>query len=310
MSFNLFLYYCAIFGGYAALAAGLLGRAISPAQKEGSFSSGLIQTLVDGAFLGGLVALAVGLLDTLWISGLGNKTRLVTRGFGSALIGALGGILGSVITYMLIKVSGLDFLILAGWVVTGLLIGVSLGLFDRLAALAQKQPFPQDKKIANGLLGGALGGFLGGVLFLLSKALLGLILGKENLISASALGFAALGGGIGFFIGLAQVLLKDAWISVVEGKKTGKELILSKAETLVGRSEACDVGLFGDTGVEKNHAKIIRKNNQYFLEDQGSQGGTFLNEQKIGKQSLLKSGDTFRLGQYLLRFNEKPGKRN
>lgn len=42
---------------------------------------------------------------------------------------------------------------LIGWTISGLLIGLSLGLFDLVFALATKSPAPHDNKIKNGLMG-------------------------------------------------------------------------------------------------------------------------------------------------------------
>jgi pSer/pThr/pTyr-binding forkhead associated (FHA) protein len=49
--------------------------------------------------------------------------------------------------------------------------------------------------------------------------------------------------------------------------------------------------------------------NRYLIADAGSASGTFLNDQKVTKPTELKAGDLIRLGSYLLRFNEKPGKK-
>ena len=35
-------------------------------------------------------------------------------------------------------------------------------------------------------------------------------------------------------------------------------LILTRPETTLGRSEACDLGLFGDPDVARMHARILR----------------------------------------------------
>ena len=58
-------------------------------------------------------------------------------------------------------------------------------------------------------------------------------------------------------IGLAQVVLKEAWLRVEQGFRPGRELMLVKEETAIGRAEGCDLGLFGDNGVERKHARIL-----------------------------------------------------
>ena len=44
------------------------------------------------------------------------------------------------------------------------------------------------------------------------------------------------------FIPLAQVVLKEAWIKVEAGFRPGREIMLSKDETLIGKAEGCDIG--------------------------------------------------------------------
>src|SRR5438874_1507735 len=69
--------------------------------------------------------------------------------------------------------------------------------------------------------------------------------------TALAVGLAILGLCIGLLIGLAQVILKEAWLRVESGFRPGRELILSKTDTTLGRAESCDIGLFGDPEVER-----------------------------------------------------------
>jgi hypothetical protein len=123
------------------------------------------------------------------------------------------------------------------------------------------------RKLYNGLLGGALGGALGGFLFEQLSTL-------ERLPRSSlALGLVILGVSIGLLIGLAQIILKEAWIKVEKGFRAGREMMLSKVETTIGRAESCDVGLFGDDAVERAHARIVLERKRYVLEDAGSPGG-------------------------------------
>jgi hypothetical protein len=296
MSFNLFLYYCAIFGAYAALSAAFISRLATH-----SIGSELVQSIIDGALVGAFISFAVGALDTIWSTGKSDIKRLVIRSMGAGFVGVFGGVLGGVVGSLIVKITGVQFFVLAGWTISG--------LFDLVFALATKSTPPHDNKIKNGLMGGAFGGFLGGAFFLFFKLSLGAIFGRENLLSASGLGFVALGASVGFFIGLAQVVLKEAWVRVEAGKRIGKELILSKPETFFGRAETCDIGLFGDNTIEKIHAKVLMQKNRYLIADAGSVSGTFLNEQKVTKPMELKAGDMIRLGSYILRFNEKPGKK-
>ena len=57
------------------------------------------------------------------------------------------------------------------------------------------------------------------------------------------------------------------------------------------------------------HARIVLKNNSYFLVDNETPGGTFLNGQRINGRAPLKNGDKIQVGTAVLRFGERPKKK-
>src|SRR5262249_27428457 len=158
-------------------------------------------------------------------------------------------------------------LFVIGWTLTGALIGTSVGMFEWLMSLiTNRDQMGAQKKLLKTLSGGTVGGVLGGILALVMlMAFNGLFSNKDTtkLWSPFATGFVALGACIGLLVALAQVMLKEAWVKVEAGFKPGREKILSKEKTTVGRAEACDIGLFGDNGIEKMHASIILQGNRY-----------------------------------------------
>ena len=79
------------------------------------------------------------------------------------------------------------------------------------------------------------------------------------------------------------MVLKEAWLKVEAGFRAGREMMLTKEETTIGRAESCDLGLFGDNAIERLHARIVLKNNQYVLADVETPGGTFLNDKPVRK---------------------------
>src|SRR5262249_44885326 len=103
----------------------------------------------------------------------------------------------------------------------------------------------------------------------------------------------------------APVVLKEAWVRVESGRRAGRELILTKDETTIGRAESCDVGLFGEKGVERLHARINYREACYVLSDAGTPGGTYLNDRRLAAPAALASGDLIRVGDCFLRFREK-----
>ena len=119
------------------------------------------------------------------------------------------------------------------------------------------------------------------------------------------MGFVALGMCIGLLVGLAQVILKEAWIKVEAGFRAGREMILAKERTTIGRAEACDIGLFGDNQIEKLHAIILQAGNRYYVEDEHTPAGTYVNEVQVQGRVPLNSGDKIRVGGSVLCFRER-----
>jgi hypothetical protein len=291
MSFRLFIYYCALLGAWAAF----LSWGIAQGTGIRSINNAYGQTALIAAILGLLVAGAIGTVDSL-LNAVGSQ-RFVRIGIclGIGLFGGMfGGLVGQFLNSML------HVPIFVGWILVGVGIGASIGIYDLLRAKMKGGDFHMPlKKTLNGIYGGALGGFLGGVLF-------GLMYPNDKIPRTDlAIGLVILGLCIGLFVGLAQVFLKEAWLKVAQGFRAGRELMLSKDETTIGRAESCDLGMFGDNTIERLHARILLQNNRYVLADAETPGGTFLNDEPVTKPTPLKSGDTIRVGNSVLEFGER-----
>jgi hypothetical protein len=300
MSFRLFIYYCGLCGGWAALVGWGFAKLLTP---ENPLLSAMFQAMT----LGVIVAFALSIVDGMWNSA-SSFLSLLPRIVVSVGIGCVGGLVGGLIGQTLFTLADLSGFIVFGWTCTGMLIGASVGGYDVLLRLLRKEELRGAiKKIVNGTIGGTLGGFIGSVLFLILRGALSRFTGRpaDELLSSSALGFVALGACIGLLIGLAQVILKEAWVRVEKGFRAGRELILTKPETIIGRAEGCDIGLFGGQGVEKTHARIVQFGTDYLLTDAETPGGTFLNEKRIDGPTPLRAGDKIRVGNCELRFQER-----
>jgi predicted membrane-bound spermidine synthase len=292
MSFKLFIYYCALCGAWAAFLTWGLVQGLG----VGAVDSAFLRVILIGGILGALVAGAVGMMDAI-LNAKGSQ-RYVRVALCMAL-GGFGGLFGGLIGQVLYQYIS-HLLLFIGWIIAGSLIGASVGAFDLIRAFTTTQDLRMPlRKVINGVCGGFLGGLVGGLVF-------GVVSGIEFLPrSGLALGLVILGLCIGLLIGLAQVFLKEAWLKVESGFRAGREVMLSKDETTIGRAESCDVGLFGDNTVERTHARIQLKDNQYVLADAETTGGTFLNGKPVRKPTPLRNGDSIGVGNSVLRFGER-----
>lgn len=78
------------------------------------------------------------------------------------------------------------------------------------------------------------------------------------------------------------------------------EYVISETITTIGRISANDIYIH-DEMVSGHHAKIIRFQNNFFIEDLISTNGTFVNGKRI-KKCVLKDGDNIAFGPYKMLF--------
>ena len=84
-------------------------------------------------------------------------------------------------------------------------------------------------------------------------------------------------------------------------------IILEEDNMAIGRDHEVVQIVFGDSSVARLHARIRRRNGRYWLYDEGSASGTFLNHDRLGlSPRQLQDGDEIRLGRILLRFQLRP----
>jgi pSer/pThr/pTyr-binding forkhead associated (FHA) protein len=77
----------------------------------------------------------------------------------------------------------------------------------------------------------------------------------------------------------------------------------SGGSTRIGRSPDCDVFL-DDVTVSRNHALLVERDGRFFVEDEGSLNGTFVNRRRIDSAEL-ENGDELQIGKYRLTFVER-----
>jgi hypothetical protein len=112
---------------------------------------------------------------------------------------------------------------------------------------------------------------------------------------------------LGALIGLTQVVLREAWLTVVDGYRTGRQLIISRPVTVLGRGDHLPLPFLGpgNRDLEIEHCRITRQaNGSFLLEDLQSRLGVFVNQQRVQGSRELASGDMIKLGPNHIRFQE------
>ena len=152
-----------------------------------------------------------------------------------------------------------------------------------------------SKKTLYGVLGGIIGAGLGGILFD-PIALL-----THGGAASRAVGFGLVGLATGVAVGLVESALKDRWLYVTAGPLAGKQFILYKPRTLVGSDQKCDIYLFKDSNIAKEHAIIDLAGSRIMLR---AIGDTYVNGQPV-RQQVLMSGAVVQIGRYAFRYQER-----
>jgi hypothetical protein len=291
MSFRLYVYHCVLWGGCAALAGGLSVRLVPAA--------GLSATAVWWLAVGSALGLALALVDALAGVPARRVGVLGVCGLAGLVCGALGGAAGNLLARSVAELPRPQ----AAWLV-GLLAGAGPGVAELLMSVAQiRDPRGALRKLRNGLLGGAAGGGLGVLAVTALRTLwpaLQIDRAGEELWTPAVAEAAAVGACTGLGVGLAQVLLRDAWLRVEAGPRPGRQLLLSRSETTLGRAASCDIGLHGDGEVEPVHARIVRRGGDFVVADAGTAAGTFVNDHRLNGPAVLHSGDLIRIGRNAL----------
>src|SRR5579872_1414161 len=132
MSFRLFIYYCAIYGGCAAYVGWALGKPVA-------LSNGVTRAAVRGLLVGFVLGMALGLIDALWSVSSRRLLQIGARVLVAATAGCLAGFLGGLIGQAFYGRLQWSVFLVLGWTLTGLLVGGSLGAFDLLDRLMRSE---------------------------------------------------------------------------------------------------------------------------------------------------------------------------
>lgn len=221
--------------------------------------------------------------------------RVLSKALLATLYGLLiGGTMGVAIDFLCTRLARINILLIVvaglfGWPLIGLAAGAAVGL-----------TFGTWKRARLAMIGGLVGGIIGGHIFQGIGSMVGMVTGNGSV--GRALAFPLMGAAVGLAVAIAEEAGKRSWIAVLNGAKEGRQYIISKPSTSVGRNELADIPLFGDMGVAKNHANLVLQGYEVILQ---KAGGDVLVNGTDAQSVLLRPLDTIQIGRHLLRFHQK-----
>lgn len=249
--------------------------------------------------------LMIPLIITFMCLGLGVAESIVERSAGKAVLrGLLSLIAGIALGFLFDWMANILYGILLGlfgnpegenplhWLIRSIAwmgFGASAGIVYGIAGLS-------PKKLLFGLIGGVVGAGLGG-LFFDPICMLTQLGGPSRFI-----GFTLIGACSGIAVGLVESALKDRWLYVSSGPLAGKQFILYKAVTRLGRDQGNEIYLFKDLSIQPLHAMIEMRGTQAIL---APYGPTTVSGQPLATPRPLKSGDIIQIGRYSFQYQEK-----
>jgi FHA domain/zinc-ribbon domain len=84
------------------------------------------------------------------------------------------------------------------------------------------------------------------------------------------------------------------------GGRAGEMFHPEGDQTTIGRSPDCGIFL-DDVTVSRKHAVLVARDRAFFIEDQGSLNGTYVNRRRV-ESAQLEDGDELQIGKYRLTF--------
>lgn len=87
------------------------------------------------------------------------------------------------------------------------------------------------------------------------------------------------------------------------GGREGESFLLIGERMSIGRRPECDVFL-DDVTVSRDHAVLVKRGEQWHIDDCGSLNGTYVNRSRIDSRQL-QGGDELQIGKYKLTFHTR-----
>ena len=84
------------------------------------------------------------------------------------------------------------------------------------------------------------------------------------------------------------------------GGRVGQSFALQGERMMIGRSPDAEIFL-DDVTVSRDHAQLVRRSGDWYLDDSGSLNGTYVNRRRIDSHRL-EDGDELQVGKYKLTY--------
>ena len=105
-------------------------------------------------------------------------------------------------------------------------------------------------------------------------------------------------------VDLEDVVSKGAALVIrAGGGRVGESFPLEDERMTIGRRPESDLFL-DDVTVSRDHAIIVKRGGDYYLDDCGSLNGTYVNRQRVDSQKLA-DGDELQVGKYKLSYLQR-----
>ncbi len=131
----------------------------------------------------------------------------------------------------------------------------------------------------------------------------GALLVKDEPSADTTISFTPVEGDDDTGVGLDEIGIKGPALVVRSGGgRAGEVFPLDADEVTIGRSPDCGIFL-DDVTVSRRHA-VLRREDGFWIEDQGSLNGTFLNRKRI-ESAQLGDGDELQVGKYRMTFLQR-----
>ncbi len=92
-------------------------------------------------------------------------------------------------------------------------------------------------------------------------------------------------------------------LTIQEGYGSTREFVMKKKSIIIGRDPECDI-VIDKNEASRQHAKLTRKDDGFFIQDLKSVNGVFLNSMPISGEQQIKHQDIIQIGSAMLVFND------